>query len=115
MNRAVWLSVLSCVAVLSCICLDDCSADGRVFEAPPPAGVHPRVLFNPDDLDEIKNRLENTKFGRARASSAAATTEYTEDTERTMARKVLRIGMALGRVGNETRPIGRMGPIGPIT
>ncbi len=38
----------------------------RSFIRPPPApGVHPRVIFNPDDLPEIRERLAKTAAGKA--------------------------------------------------
>lgn len=42
-------------------------ADGMkrsLLSPPPPPGVHPRVLFNPDDLPDIRHRLEGTACGR---------------------------------------------------
>jgi len=41
------------------------ASDGMRPLAPaPPAGVHPRVLFSPEDLPDIRERLRTTKAGR---------------------------------------------------
>lgn len=40
------------------------SAGMRPLEPVPPAGVHPRVLFSPGDLPDIRERLKATKAGR---------------------------------------------------
>ncbi len=34
------------------------------FKAPPPAGVHPRVYFNPEDLPAIRQRLQSSRIAR---------------------------------------------------
>jgi hypothetical protein len=34
------------------------------IKPPPPPGVHPRILFSPDDLPAIRDRLQNTKTGK---------------------------------------------------
>ena len=34
------------------------------IKAPPPPGVHPRVLFHPDDLPALRRRLVETKPGK---------------------------------------------------
>ncbi len=34
------------------------------FKAPPPPGVHPRVLFNPEDLPGLRKRMSQTAMGR---------------------------------------------------
>ena len=36
----------------------------RNVSAPPPVGVHPRVLFSPEDLPDIRTRLKNTAVGQ---------------------------------------------------
>jgi len=36
------------------------------FRKPPQPGVHPRVYFNPEDLPEIRRRLQRTQVGRLR-------------------------------------------------
>jgi PKD repeat protein len=36
----------------------------RAVSAPPAVGVHPRVLFSPEDLPDIRTRLQNTAVGR---------------------------------------------------
>ena len=37
----------------------------RVFLPPPPPGVHPRVLFSPDEMPALFNRLHNTAAGKS--------------------------------------------------
>jgi len=49
------------------------------IKPPPPAYVHPRILFNPEDLPDIRNRLTNTIAGplvmhNIRANAALITT-----------------------------------------
>ena len=44
--------------------LDRSGMDRSLLSPPPPHGVHPRVLFNPEDLPEIRRRLESTACGR---------------------------------------------------
>jgi len=36
----------------------------EISHAPDP-GIHPRIFFNPEDISEIKNRLQTTKSGQA--------------------------------------------------
>ena len=40
------------------------SAGVRPLRPAPPAGVHPRIFFGPDDLPELRVRLKNTQAGR---------------------------------------------------
>ncbi len=37
----------------------------RAIDTVPDIGIHPRVFFGPDDVAEIKNRLENTTSGQS--------------------------------------------------
>ena len=48
------------------------------IKPPPPPGVHPRILFNPEDLPDIRSRLTNTiagpiVMGKLRSSAAQVT------------------------------------------
>lgn len=52
--------------------IDETGLDRRFISRPPAPGVHPRVLFNFDDLPEIRRRLENTEAGRAAISGIRA-------------------------------------------
>ncbi len=45
--------------------LDREGLDRSYLKAPPKPGVHPRLLFNPEDLADIRHRLETTKTGQA--------------------------------------------------
>ncbi len=45
--------------------LDNTGLDPAVIKPVPAAGIHPRVLFNPDDVPLIKHRLETTESGKA--------------------------------------------------
>ncbi len=38
--------------------------DRDYLKQPPAPGIHPRVLFNPEDLPDIRRRLETTKTGQ---------------------------------------------------
>ncbi len=44
--------------------LDDTGLDARLLKPPPAPDVHPRVLFNPEDLPDIRRRLAETESGR---------------------------------------------------
>ena len=49
------------------------------IKPPPPSYVHPRILFNPEDLPDIRNRLTNTIAGpivmdKIRSNAALITT-----------------------------------------
>ncbi len=44
--------------------LDATGMNRSLLSPPPPPGVHPRVLFNPVDLPDIRRRLEGTACGR---------------------------------------------------
>lgn len=44
--------------------IDRTGLNREMLKPPPPNGVHPRVLFNPEDLPAIRNRLERTASGR---------------------------------------------------
>lgn len=46
------------------VVLDESGLDRSVIAPPPAPGIHPRVLFNPDDLPGIRTRLD-TQFGSA--------------------------------------------------
>ncbi len=46
------------------VVLDESGLDRSVIAPPPAPGIHPRVLFNPDDLPAIRSRL-STPFGKA--------------------------------------------------
>lgn len=41
----------------------DYSGTNTISHAPP-AGVHPRVFFSPEDIPEIRNRMDNTQSGQ---------------------------------------------------
>jgi hypothetical protein len=45
--------------------LDENGLDRSFITPAPPAGVHPRVIFNASDLPGIRGRLETTEAGRA--------------------------------------------------
>ncbi len=45
--------------------LDNTGLDRSLIKPPPAPGVHPRVLFNPEDLAGIRERLEKTEAGRS--------------------------------------------------
>jgi hypothetical protein len=45
--------------------LDETGLDRSFITPVPPAGVHPRVIFNASDLPGIRRRLETTEAGRA--------------------------------------------------
>ena len=45
----------------------------EISHAPDP-GIHPRIFFNPEDISEIKNRLQTTKSGQAVAKQIHAFT-----------------------------------------
>lgn len=44
--------------------LDRAGLNREMLKPPPPPGVHPRVLFNPEDIPAIKDRLARTESGR---------------------------------------------------
>ncbi len=48
--------------------LDETGLDRSFLKPPPPPGVHPRVLFNPEDLPGLRARLADTQAGRAAMS-----------------------------------------------
>jgi hypothetical protein len=43
---------------------DPSGLNQSLLSPPPPSGVHPRVLFNPEDMPDIRRRLEDTACGR---------------------------------------------------
>ena len=43
--------------------LDETGMDKSYIKAPPAPSIHPRVIFNPEDVLLIKDRLQNTKAG----------------------------------------------------
>ena len=45
--------------------LDETGLDRSYIKAPPAPGIHPRVIFNPEDVALIKDRLEKTKAGQS--------------------------------------------------
>ena len=45
--------------------LDRTGLDRSLLQAPPAPGIHPRVLFNPEDVAGIRERLKSTKAGQA--------------------------------------------------
>jgi len=45
--------------------LDETGMDKSYIKAPPAPGIHPRVIFNPEDVPLIKDRLQNTKAGQS--------------------------------------------------
>ena len=47
------------------VALDRNGLDRTMLKAPPAAGIHPRVLFNPEDLPEICARLQTTAAGKS--------------------------------------------------
>ena len=44
--------------------LDRSGLDRTLLKPPPPAGVHPRILFNPEDLPAIRQRSATTACGK---------------------------------------------------
>jgi hypothetical protein len=44
--------------------IDDTGLNKTFLKPPPPPGVHPRVIFNPEDLPGIRDRLAKTKAGQ---------------------------------------------------
>ncbi|MDX6765201.1 MAG: hypothetical protein SFU85_00260 [Candidatus Methylacidiphilales bacterium] len=57
--------------------LDETGLDKRFVKPPPPAGVHPRVIFNADDLPDLRKRLTETNAGRAAIAGIRAHLEKT--------------------------------------
>jgi hypothetical protein len=45
--------------------LDRSGLNRSMLKAPPGPGIHPRVLFNPEDLPDIRARLKSTAAGKA--------------------------------------------------
>ena len=45
--------------------LDETALDRSYLKPAPAPGIHPRVIFNPEDVPLIKERLEKTKAGQA--------------------------------------------------
>lgn len=45
--------------------LDETGLNRDLIKPPPAQGVHPRILFNPEDLPAIRDRLANSETGKA--------------------------------------------------
>ena len=44
--------------------MDETGMDRSFIKPVPAPGIHPRVIFNPEDVPLIKDRLENTRPDR---------------------------------------------------
>lgn len=57
--------------------LDETGLDRSLIKPPPPPGVHPRVIFNPEDVPLIRERLTDTEAGRSAIGAIRSELEKT--------------------------------------